>query len=203
MIIKEGTITIFEGPQRCGKTLAMSLFARLGSLKGRPIFTNLAYTFDYTPLKFFELDLKNTEMVESIKGGLITIDEMNFWFDSRASMSGINRQFASLLLQTKKLGVDLYGTTHHLSYLDKRFRENYDYKVSTSVHPIKRLPGEPPKILRMIIENGPNQKTMKKTININFTKNPGLLGLYDTTNVFDPFEQMGKQEQTKKSGFVI
>lgn len=197
MEYQEGRLTIFEGPQRSGKTLAMSIFSLRGHLKGRNVYSNLKFNFPSKKLNFFELDLKNEAVVNSLRGAILSIDELNFWFDSRASMSGINRQFATTILQIKKLGVDLYGTTHHLSYLDKRFRENFDFIIKTNVTPTKREPGEPPEKLKMTIENGPNQKYLYKKMSVDLKRNPELLGLYDTTHVFDPFEQMGKAEEAQ------
>ncbi len=182
--IHEGKIVVIEGPQRSGKTMAMSIFAYRDALKKKTIYTNLAYTFKYKPLNFNELTLRNEN--KELRDCTLTLDELNFFLDSRGSMTKQNKEFTYFLLQVKKQGIDLYGTTHGIGYLDLRFRENYDYHVATRVFPEKRPSGVAPEILRLVITNGPTQKTMKKTINI---KCKEFLGMYDPTNIFNPFSE--------------
>jgi hypothetical protein len=205
---KEGRITILEGPQRSGKTLAMSILALDEYIATKkPVITNIAYEdpltqlnkIPYKPLNFFELTM---EKIGVFTNRAITIDELNFYLDSRGSMTKINRRFCQWLLQSKKMGINTYGTTHQLAYLDLRFRENFDFLVqpTTYYHEVDGV--RQPAALVMKWYNGPNQKHFRKTITIDFTKKSFLLGMYNSRNVFNPFaemeEQMEKEKKEKK-----
>lgn len=193
--IKEGQIIIFEGPQRSGKTLAMSIFAKEDNRVGkREIFSNITYTFPFTPLNFKSLTLKQEN--KTLKHGSITIDELNFFLDNRGSMTKLNREFLQFLLQVKKQGINLYGTTHNLGYMDLRFRQNYDYLIRTSVFPEQKIRGDnPPELLRLEIFNGPHQKPLHKIRKIPLK---GLLGMYDTHHVFNPFEELASDADKER-----
>ena len=181
-VIQEGKTFIYEGKQRQGKTLAMSLAALGDYEKGRNIVSNVPFTFPFTPIKFKDLQLSQEE--GTIHGSTICLDELNFLFDGRSSGTGINKKFSYFLLQTKKMGVNLLGTTHDLGALDKRFRMNYDYLIVPECLPINRKDDSPPEALILEIFNGPNQRNFhrKKVINLK-----DRLGLYDTTHTFNPF----------------
>lgn len=185
--IEEGKIIIFEGKQRTGKTLGASIYCFSERNKGRNILSNIEFKFDFDWCKFKELTIKAKN--KELQGSVIFIDELNFYFDARASMTKGNREASYFLLQVKKQGVDLVGTTHSISLLDKRFRDNYDYLIRTSVYPEVRPADTPPSLLKWQMENGPAQKRMNKTFTFDFTKKPGLLGLYDTNNIVNPFAE--------------
>jgi len=184
---REGTSTIIRAPQRGGKTLTMSLFALSHHQKGRRIFTNLAYSFPYTPLYFKELDLNDTEVVESIRGSAVTLDEFWMIMDSRASATSDSRKLSRWLYQSKKMGIDFYGTTHEVHMLDRRSRENYDYLIDAQVLPRNRPEDQPPSALYLQIQNGPLQRQFSRRVTIELT--PAMLSLYDTENVFDPLAE--------------
>lgn len=207
---REGKIVIIEAPQRAGKTLTMSILAYEEYYNNHAeILTNIAYenpitkqlTIPYKPLNFFELTM---EKIGVYKNRAITIDELNFYLDSRGSMTKVNKRFCQWLLQSKKMGIDTYGTTHGLHYLDLRFRENFDFLVQPQTYyqdiiddkgnTIKKPIG-----LKMRWFNGPNQKSFRKTITIDFRQKPKLLGMYNTRNTFNPFAEMEEHmEQEKK-----
>lgn len=180
--VSEGNIIVFEAPQRYGKTLGGCLWSLDAHQHGKTVYSTLAFKFPYKPLNFNQLKLENSN--NPLRNGHLFIDELNMYLDARASMSKVNREFASFLLQVKKQGLTLTGTTHHLDYLDKRFRQNYDYKIQTEVFP--KFPNTPD-ILRMKIQNGPTTRYCNKTITI---KVRPFLGLYDTLHVFNPFDGM-------------
>lgn len=205
---REGRIVIIEAPQRMGKTLSMSILALDEYLvNNRNIYTNIAYEnpltheqrIPYKPLNFFELTM---EKIDTFRNVCITIDELNFYLDSRGSMTKINRRFCQWLLQSKKMGINTYGTTHNLNYLDLRFRENFDYLIKPICHydmndenPMTR--GRPIGIT-MKWYNGPNQRHFRKNITIDFRLKPKLLGLYNTRHVFNPFAEMEQQMEKEK-----
>lgn len=187
--IPEGQTILFEGPQRRGKTLAGVLYALNAHQKGRNVFSNIHLEFPHKPLEFWDLELEDGS--RRYWNGHIFIDELNFFFDSRASMSKANKQFAAYLLQQKKQGCNLTGTTHNLSYLDVRLRQNYDYIIRPSVYP--EYP-ETPKTLTLHIENGPLQRHLSRKVQINIEP---FLGLYDSFQVYDPFKVPDKPVKTK------
>ncbi len=209
-IYNEGKIVIIEAPQRAGKTLTMSILAlEEYQQKRTPIITTIAYEspeskkikIPYEPLNFFELTMAK---IDGFINRCITIDELNFYLDSRGSMTKINRRFCQWLLQSKKMGINTYGTTHGLDYLDLRFRENFDYLIRPQTHyeivtnPITGIQERKPAILVMKWFNGPNQRAFKKTISIDLRKMPWLLGMYNTRHVFNPFQEMEDQMQREK-----
>lgn len=207
---REGKIVILEGPQRSGKTLGMAICAldEYTNQKSE-ILTNIAYEnpitkqirIPYKPLNFFELTM---EHISEVKNRAITIDELNFYLDSRGSMTKVNRRFSQWLLQSKKMGINTYGTTHNLSYLDLRFRENFDYLIQPRTHyeswinPVTRLEVKRPIALVLKWFNGPNQKHFRKTMTFDFRKNPGLLNMYNSRHTFNPFAQIEAQTELEK-----
>lgn len=178
--ITEGSIKLFQGPQRSGKTLAGCLFALDAFKKGRNVFSTIEFAFPHTPLNFYDLKLSNE--THPLLNGHVFIDELNFFLDARAAMSKVNRDFSSFILQIKKQGCNLTGTTHEISYLELRLRRSYDHAINCQVYP--QYPHKP-QILKMNIVNGPNQKYMNKTVKLDVRN---LLGLYNTLNIYNPFE---------------
>lgn len=210
---REGKITIIEGPQRSGKTLAMSILAldEYASRRNK-VLTNIAYEnpetkklrIPYEPLNFFELTM---DKIETFLNRCITIDELNFYLDNRGSMTKINRMFCQWLLQSKKMGINTYGTTHNLHYLDLRFKENFDFLIRpTTIYETIIIGSneiKKPRFLVLKWYNGPNQKHFRKTIRVDFHKKPELLNLYNTRHVFAPFAEMeehiAKQKKDAKT----
>lgn len=206
---REGRITIIEGPQRSGKTLAMSILALDEYCANKnKVITNIAYenpitkrnSIPYEPLNFFNLTMGE---IGAFRNRCITIDELNFYLDSRGSMTKVNRKFCQWLLQSKKLGINTYGTTHNLGYLDLRFRENFDFLIQPQTFYEKAVDEEgntynKPAMLVLKWFNGPNQAHYRKTMRIDFRIRPDLLGMYNTHNTFNPFAEMEMQLEKEK-----
>lgn len=206
---REGKITIIEGPQRSGKTLAMSILAYDEHVNQKSeILTNIAYEHPITkeiripfkPLNFFELTM---EHISDVKNRAITIDELNFYLDARGSMTKVNRRFSQWLLQSKKMGINTYGTTHNLAYLDLRFRENFDFLIQprTIYETFRAKNGqEVKKPIALVLKwfNGPNQKHFRKTMTFDFRASPNLLSMYNSRHTFNPFAQAEAQEVLEK-----
>lgn len=178
--IPEGSTLVFEGPQRSGKTLGMVIFALDAYQHGRSIFSNIQLGFPHSALDFSDIKLADGE--SRFRNGHVVIDELNFYFDARRSMSGPNVEFGAFLLQQKKQGCNLTGTTHNLNYLDIRLRGNFDYIIKPRVYPA--FPAAP-RILRLVVQNGPLQKPGRKIFTLDCTP---FLGLYDSFAVYDPFK---------------
>lgn len=186
--VPEGYTIIFEAPQRRGKTLGMVMAAVDAFNQGKRIFSNIQLGFPHTPLDFRELELEDGQSI--YWNSQIVIDELNFFFDARRSMSKKNQKFGTYLLQQKKQGATLTGTTHNIDYLDVRLRQNYDYVFRPEVYPA--FPHRP-EMLRLTVENGPLQPLTHKTLKIPCRP---FLGLYDTFAVYDPFA--GDDEEPPK-----
>lgn len=178
--IPEGLTIVFEAPQRFGKTLSMVMWALDAYQHGRNIFSNIQLGFPHEPLEFSDMQLETGG--SKFWNGHVCIDELNFYFDARRSISGENIEFGTFLLQQKKQGCTITGTTHDLMMLDNRFRNNYDYLINPRVWP--KYPAKP-QIVQMKIENGPLQAHMRRTITLDCRP---FLGLYDTFAVYDPFK---------------
>jgi hypothetical protein len=182
--IPEGLTIVIEAPQRFGKTLSLAILALDAYQHGRSIYTNFQLGFPHEPLSF--TDVRLADGASRFWNGFVALDELNFLFDGRRSMSGPNVEFAAWLLQQKKQGCSLAGTTHNLGSLDVRLRDNFDLLIRPRVWPA--YPNVP-QILQMTIENGPLQARMRKKITLSCAP---YLGLYDTFAIYDPFKKTAK-----------
>lgn len=191
--IPEGTTTILEAPQRFGKTLGMVILAVDAFQHGRNVFSNIQLGIPHDPLEFNDVRLEDG--TSKFWNGHICIDELNFYFDSRRSMVQGNIEFGAWLLQQKKQGCNLTGTTHDLGMLDVRLRTNYDYLIHPEVYPAYP---EKPQFIIMRMENGPLQARFRKTLVLDCRP---FLGLYDTFAVYDPFK--GKKDAEKQTRIRI
>lgn len=187
--VPEGLTIIFEGKQRKGKTLSGVIWALDAYQQGRNIFSNIQLGFPHSPIEFSEIKLEDG--ASKYWNGFVLVDEWNFFFDSRKSMRKENVEHSSFLLQQKKQGCTIAGTTHDLMSLDVRLRENFDYLITPEVYPA--YPAVP-QTLRMKIENGPLQSHFKKSITLDCRP---FLGLYDSFAVYDPYKNKPKPSGIK------
>lgn len=148
--------------------------------KDRTVFSTIQLGYPHEPLDFNELKLSEGE--PRFWNGWVAIDELNFYFDGRRSLTGKNIQFAAFLLQQKKQGCTITGTTHDLDSLDVRLRRNYDFLINPSVYP--KYP-RPPEVITFEIENGPLQAPFRKTVRYDCRP---FLGMYDSYAIYDPFK---------------
>lgn len=195
--VPEGQTIIVEAPQRYGKTLTVTILALDAFQQGRTVFTNYQLGFPHEPLAFSEVRL--ADGASRFWNGFVALDELNFLFDGRRSISGPNVEFSAWLLQQKKQGCSLAGTTHNLDSLDVRLRQNFDLLIQPRVWP--PFPAVP-QILQLTVTNGPLQARMRRKITIACRP---YLGLYDTFAIYDPFkkepkERAGDEESTPKRG---
>lgn len=188
--IPEGLTILFEGPQRVGKTLGGVIWTVDAYQHGRNVFTNIQLGFPHDPLDFRDIRLEDGR--SRYWNGHIFIDELNFFFDARRSLSAQNIEFGAFLLQQKKQGCNLTGTTHDVNYLDLRLRDNYDFKIRPRVFP--RYP-QRPKVIEMRIENGPTQPSLHRAIRIACEP---FLALYDSAAVYDPFKHKRAEREDRE-----
>lgn len=186
--ISEGHTILYEAPQRWGKTLSGVIGALDAYQHGRPIYSNIQLGFPHEPLQFNEMKLADGS--SKYKGAHIFIDELNFYFGGRRSMTPENIEGAAFLLQQKKQGCNLTGTTHNILDLDVIMREHYDYLIQPQVFPAYP---QPPIILKMVVNTGPLQAYRPpRTIKLDCRP---FLGLYDSFAIYDPFKK--KERPTK------
>lgn len=190
---KEGKIVLMEGKQSSGKSLTAALWTYSDYCKGRPVYSNIGLKFPHKPLNFFDLTMRDKN--GELEGATLFIDELNFYCDSRGSTTKLNKEFTQFILQVNKSDINVYGTTHEVSFLDLRLRKHFDYLVKPTCLPIRRADYEPPRVLKMDISNGPKQRAFHKTPSIDPTP---YLGLYNTKNRINPFEQIESKMDAAK-----
>lgn len=190
--LPEARIVIIESKQRGGKTLTGAILAKEAQRKGRKVFSIIPFEFPHELIRFSDLRPENAP---KFRGSFVYIDELNFFFDARESMTIKNRKAGRFFLQLLKQGIILVGTTHELDYLDFRLTDNYDLRFNVRVFP--EFP-EVPERLEILITNGPN---IDRRISKTFALDPHpFLGIYDTTYVVneDDWKESPKENATKK-----
>lgn len=122
------TIQIYIGTLGSGKTLSMVRDLYIDNKdKNRRIISNLILNFTSTQIsqKFFDTFAQGqTQELFDLDLG---IDEMHIFLDSRSSTSKGNKYLSYFILQTRKRGVELKGTTQFYNQIDKRLRKVCDY----------------------------------------------------------------------------
>ncbi len=115
----------------------------LMSLKPVKIFAN--YHLSYINSEYIDF-AKFAQIVQLAESGelvlhncLFLLDEMYLWLSSRMSSSKMNRIVNNFVVQTRKRGVDLYGTTHNLTKVDKQFRGSIDIKATVRFDPARQV----------------------------------------------------------------
>lgn len=110
----------FVGTLGAGKTLFMSYLAhKVHQSRGGGLYANYA---------LHGAERVNTwDDLFSLSDGLICLDELQVIADSRAFSKKENLQFSQWLLQTRKIGLDLFFTTQNLNQVDLRVRNVLDY----------------------------------------------------------------------------
>lgn len=111
----------FVGNIGSGKTLSMVKKAYEEFLKGKTIYSNIHLNFDYIPYTIDDLEswAKGEKILSNI---VLLMDEAHIYLDSRSSMRKRNKFVTYLMLQTRKLGCDVYFTTQFFDQIDKRLR---------------------------------------------------------------------------------
>jgi hypothetical protein len=145
-------IRIYIGLLGSGKTLSMVRDMINDKKKGKKIITNLVTNFESTTLsKEFFKDFSKDKTGELFNCTL-AIDELHIFLDSRRSTSKRNTAISYFILQTRKRGVTLRGTSQFFSQVEIRLRNVTDYltecrsyikkgKDFIKVTPLKMLDG--------------------------------------------------------------
>lgn len=190
--IPEGLTIIFEQKQRKGKTLGGVMWALDAFQHGRNVFSSIKLGFPHQPLQFEEMQLEDGS--SKFWNGHIFIDELNFFFRARRSMDERNLKAADFLLQQKKQGCNVTGTTHDILDVDVILREHYDFLIVPEVFPAYP---EPPVIISLEIHTGPLQ-TWRPPRTITLDCRP-YLGLYDSFKIYNPFKVKPVEERSRRA----
>lgn len=121
-------IHVFIGNLGSGKTLSMVYHGYKEFLKGRKIYSNFNLDFEHEKLTF-KMIKDYVKTSNQLKNCVLLLDELHILIDSRSSFK--NKLLTYFILQTRKRGVDLYGTTQFFGQVDVRLR-NACNKISTS-----------------------------------------------------------------------
>ncbi len=111
----------FIGDIGGGKTASLVKEVYIKYLSGRKIFSNIKLNFPYTHVSQEDL-LEMASGGFNLQDGVLVLDEIHIYLDSRTSMSKENRVITYFALQTRKVGVDLYYTTQYINQVDLRLR---------------------------------------------------------------------------------
>lgn len=148
------------------------------SLKPVKIFAN--YHLNHISSEYIDF-AKFAHIVQQAESGdlvlhncLFLLDEMYLWLNSRLSTSKMNRIVNNFVVQTRKRGVDLYGTTHSLQKVDKQFRGSVDMKATVRFDPTSQIC----RIRFRDMHTG--AKTIKRLWG------PAVFPFFDTTEIVSP-----------------
>lgn len=112
------TLTLVDGNLGSGKTLLL-------------VKTALEYPSDKRIFANFHIDLPNVTLIRpsdlaDIEHGLVLLDEMYLWLDSRRSGSNENIRMSHDIFKSRKRGLDIWGTVQLSGSVDLRFRTLVD-----------------------------------------------------------------------------
>ena len=119
----------FTGPRGSGKTLAMTYYALQYMARGLKVWSNYkiaynnnGYRLECLPLNMDALYTFDEELVQ----GLVCIDEINLWANSRRSIANTNLLLTSIFQQIRKRGLSFFFTVQEFSWVDNRIRWQVD-----------------------------------------------------------------------------
>ena len=123
-----------------GKTLTLTFLQYLDYCKGRRILSNVKYNFPYEQLNVAQVieDLDNG-LQEKYKDVSIGIDEFHLFMPSgqTAGNAEDKRMLVNFMLQTRKLDIDVYFTTHRAGMVDFRIRPQVEMVLMVFKHHTK------------------------------------------------------------------
>lgn len=107
-----------------GKTRKLAMLAKAYYDMGRRIVSNIHLSFPFIPFGGI-----NFETEPELRETVLCLDEIHLCMDSRRSMSATNLDASYIFLQTRKVDVDVVGTTQYLDQLDLRARNLIDLLI--------------------------------------------------------------------------
>lgn len=131
---REGSLTLFSGEVRQGKTFAVAMYTLMALDSGIKGFGNLGYYLprgandlfvdhpNYKEISFYDLiALKNSSRF--VPYCVLSLQEIRLWANSHRAMSDTTEFFDDLVFQSGKKGINIIGDTQLSMRADNALRE--------------------------------------------------------------------------------
>lgn len=116
-------IYAFIGDCGSGKTLLMTIKAKLKSQEDVPVYSNYGMSFPYHELtRAFFKNYKDFPIFKAC----VCVDEISMYYSARRSGSKQNQALRPFILQTRKKSLVMYYTAQQMRLVDVNLRENTD-----------------------------------------------------------------------------
>lgn len=126
-------VVAFTGPRGGGKSLTMAYWTgRFYLLKGINCWSNMPIKVPLKDEVYTASDLNTADlftMEEKLRNGLLCIDEIARWVNSRRSGTNRNLVFDFIMQQIRKLSLSVYYTVQDITWVDLRLRFQTDIEV--------------------------------------------------------------------------
>lgn len=179
-----------KGPLGSGKTSVLTFVALRQYAMGLNVFPNYKLKFPAgkgTVIPFNPDDFLNGNWQGP---GILTLDEMQAWLESRISSSHFNRLSTQMVIQTRKKSTHLAFTTPYFGLVDPRIRKLMDVAIEC------QRKGDYVKLRITKLNDG---RTLQKKLYL-----PPLYGLFDTMEIVQVIDNIKnkKLEPAKKKDNV-
>jgi hypothetical protein len=182
------TCTAIIGRPRTGKTLFLTMSARVDYEKKRKIYSNYSLSFPHTKYDINDLLTISTLEME-ISPKTVVMQEASKWFDSRRSGRNENVLLSSFTGQSGKRDIDIYYDDQFMTRIDKGLRDITDISfLSNCVRDKDRNP----LIFEYEMFNGYFMGSTGKTIRIPAQY---MMQFYEMYNTREPTQPLIKNEK--------
>lgn len=134
MPMQDSRVTVVTGGKGQGKTLLMTAYGMDFLSKGGKVWANYKIEGSWHK-KFYQalpLDMNALySFSEDIVNGLVIIDEMQYFADSRFSQSLTNTLLNYIIMQIRKRDLNLIYSVKFFPWADKRIRLETDVEITT------------------------------------------------------------------------
>lgn len=122
------------GKQGKGKTWLMTYLAYLEYLNfGRNIFSNYSLKFPYTPVS-------SISGLQSVRNGVLILDEFWLWLRSRLAMSKTNQEINKVIMLNRKRNVSIIFTAQHPMFVDTDLRRVVNNWFRPNINVVENIP---------------------------------------------------------------
>lgn len=108
------------GLQGSGKTALMSYLGKLYHDQGVPVYSNYYLNFEFRPVT-------TLKEAQSVRNGVLLLDEVWMWCHARTSASKINQEMMKIILMNRKRNVNIIYTTQLKRTVDIILKEVTNY----------------------------------------------------------------------------